>query len=174
MQGKSSNLTDIEENAACSNTENISFASERPCFVNCGPKSFPTTLPKVQPSTVASTQTASSTIRESCSDCKTLPVSSPFSSSSNKASTKRHTVKALKQVAKEKTKAAPIPLNNDPVHPLPEITKTQFFVQLSMAPVVPCQQKVLLYLGGCHFSIHFCLVDQSIIHFLQMNMTLPV
>ncbi|CAL8388803.1 unnamed protein product [Arctogadus glacialis] len=141
MQGKSSNLTDIEENAACSNTENISFASERPCFVSCGPKSFPTTLPKVQHSTVASTQTASSAIRESCSDSKTLPVSSPSSSSSNKASTKRHTVKASKQVAKEKTKAAPIPLNNDPVHPLPEITKTQFFVQLSMAPVVPCQQK---------------------------------
>ncbi|CAL8388815.1 unnamed protein product [Arctogadus glacialis] len=40
----------------------------------------------------------------------------------------------MKRVAQEETQAAPIPLNNDPVHPLPEITKTQFFAQLSSWP----------------------------------------
>jgi hypothetical protein len=77
----------------------------------------------------------------------------------------------MKRVAQEETKAAPIPLNNDPVHPLPEITKTQFFAQLSMAPVVPRQQKVLLRLDPCHFMIHFYSVDQNILYFCRMNIT---
>ena len=143
IQRKSSNLPDIEENAACLKSENMVFQMRRTCFVNCGPKSLPRTLTLILPSTAASTQSQSATIRGSCCVPKTLPVSSP----------------SLKQVAQEGISAAPIPLNNDPVHHHPEITKTMFFAQLSMAPVDPRQEKVLLRLDECHFTIHFYSVE---------------
>ena len=128
---------------------NMVFHMQRTCSL----RPLPTTLTKVQPSTVASTQSPAATIGESCLVSKTLPLSSASSSSSNNAFTKGRTVEVLRQVAQEGASAAPISLNNDPVLPHPEMTKTMFFTRLSMAPVVHRQEKVLLCLEGCHFTI---------------------